>query len=71
MEGFYSTNQVARILKIKPDTLSKAIWQGRLDPPMKSPSGCFLWTEQDLQRASWALLHRAYECPKGVASESD
>ncbi len=67
MDRFYSTKQVASILKLKPDLVSKAIWQGRIDPPAKSPSGNYLWTEQDIERASWVLLHRAYE-PNGGAS---
>jgi len=41
--------------------LQKAIWQSRLDPPIKSPSGQFLWRESDIERASWALLHKSYE----------
>ncbi len=58
---FYSTKQVAKMLNLRPDVISKAIWQGRIEPPVKSPSGNFLWTEWDIQLASWALLKRAYE----------
>jgi hypothetical protein len=61
MTNFYGTKDVARTLGIRPDALTRAIWVGRLDPPTKSPSGSFLWTEQDIERASWVLLHRAYE----------
>lgn len=61
MTQFYSTRQVAGLLDIKPDTLQKAIWQGRVNPPSKSPSGNYLWTIEDIERASWALLRKAYE----------
>jgi hypothetical protein len=69
MNPYYSTRQVAGFLNIKPDTLSKAIWQGRFDPPAKSPSGHFLWTEQDIERASWVLLHKAYSPQRGQVDE--
>lgn len=62
---FYSTRQVAKILGIKPDILSKAIWQDKVSAPQKSPSGNFLWTTEDINRASWVLLHKAYEISKG------
>jgi len=58
MATFYSTRQVAELLKIKPDTLSKAIWQGRVRAPQKSPGGQFLWTSEDITRAGWVLLRR-------------
>lgn len=61
MTQFYSTRQVARLLGIKIDTLQKAVWLGRVDPPDKSPSGNFLWTIADLERASWVLLRRAFD----------
>lgn len=55
MNQFFSTRQVAEILGVKPDTLSKAIWTGRLKSPLKSPSGSYLWTKQDIEKAAWAL----------------
>ena len=59
MTQFYSTRQVAVLLAIKPDTLQKAIWQGRVNPPPKSPSGQYLWTITDIESAAWSL--RCYE----------
>ena len=56
-----STRQAAKALGIRPDALSRAVWIGRMDEPAKSPSGDFLWTEEDINRASWVLLHKAYE----------
>jgi DNA-binding transcriptional MerR regulator len=64
--AFYNTRQAAKILGIRPDNLSRAVWLGRLDPPTKSPSGNYLWTEQDIERASWVLLHKAYTPQVGV-----
>jgi len=58
---FYGTREVAKILNVRPHTLTAAIWNGRVDPPQKSPGGEFLWTEDDIERASWALLHRSYK----------
>ena len=55
---FRSTREVADLLGVTPGRISKAVWDGRLDPPQRGPSGAFLWTEQDVRRASWALLHR-------------
>jgi hypothetical protein len=69
MLNFYSTRQVARLLGLKPDILQKAVWLGRIDPPAKSPSGHFLWTELDIERASWVLLHKAYEPTKPKVCE--
>jgi len=61
MKELYSTRQVAGLLDVKPDTLQKAIWQNRINPPAKGPGGAYFWTEADIEHASWALLHRAYE----------
>ena len=64
MSNFYSTKDVAGMLGIRPDTLSRAVWVGRLDRPEKAPSGDYLWSEKNLQQASWILLHKPYEPPK-------
>jgi|GEM_PF-1476069 len=70
--SLYSTRQVAAMLEIRPDALSRAIWVNRIHSPQKSPSGDFLWTDADIQHASWVLLHRAYEpLPVGVSRLGD
>lgn len=61
---FYSTRDVARKLGILPGTLTRAVWLGHCPAPKKSPGGAFLWTEQDIERAAWAL-HRTGELKKG------
>jgi len=58
---YQSTRQAAKTLGIRPDALARAVWIGRLDAPEKSPSGDYLWTADDINRASWVLLHKAYE----------
>ena len=60
MTQFYSTREAAKFLGVKPDTLQKALWLGRIEAPEKSPSGSFLWTAPDINRASWVLCRRAY-----------
>lgn len=57
MDRLFSTRQVAKILELVPDVLHKAIWQGRVKPPQKGPSGNYLWILGDIERASW-VLHR-------------
>ncbi|MCP4614101.1 MAG: hypothetical protein GY845_35890 [Planctomycetes bacterium] len=55
MDKLFSTKQVAQILGYIPDALHKAIWQLRLEPPQKGPSGNYLWMTKDIERAAWVL----------------
>ncbi len=52
------TRQAAVILGLRPGTLTRAVWEGRLEPPAKGPGGAYVWTEADLRRAAWAMLGR-------------
>ncbi len=65
---FKNTAEVARIIGIKTSALQRAIWDGRVTAPAKSPSGGFLWTEKDIDSASWALKRKPYE-PKGSKND--
>jgi hypothetical protein len=56
---FYSTRDVATMLGLSPDSLNKALWNNKFDPPAKGPGRSYLWTEADIQRASWALRHQS------------
>jgi hypothetical protein len=55
MESYKSTKEVAAKLRIKPQTLSMALWSGRCPRPAQSPGGDFLWSEIDIIRAIEAL----------------
>jgi len=62
MTELRSTRQVAILLGMKPGALTKALWDGRVDSPQKSPSGNYLWTIPDIEAASWRLgRHRGFE----------
>ncbi len=65
---YLSTRQVARLLSVTVSLLTKAVWDGRVHPPEKSPSGNFLWTRADAERASWVLLHRPLEKSEGATA---
>lgn len=65
MEHYLGTRQVARLLGVSVSLLTKAVWDGRVDAPQKSPSGNFLWTHEDIDRASWVLHHRALDDMEG------
>jgi len=58
---YQSTRKVAERLGISPARLSKALWDGRVKHPQRGPSGAFLWTDDDIRRASWALLRRDWQ----------
>ena len=46
-----NTRGAALVLGILPSTLYRAVWDGRLTPPAKTPGGAFLWTDEDIGRA--------------------
>ncbi|MHC4172110.1 MAG: hypothetical protein ACYTBX_15015 [Planctomycetota bacterium] len=56
---YYSSLQVAKMLNIHPSRLSRAVWIGKIEQPAKSPGkGVFLWTRDDINRASLVLRKR-------------
>lgn len=58
----FGTKDVARMLGISISKLQRALWDERLSPqPAKGPGGAFIWTPDDVERASWQLLGRPYE----------
>jgi hypothetical protein len=61
--SFRNTREAAQLLGISESRLSRAVWTRRVDPPVKSPAGDFLWTRADVERASWQLLGRALNLP--------
>lgn len=54
--AYKSTRQVENLLGI--NNLAIKIWRGELDPPTKSPTGQYLWTDEDVNRASWQTRRR-------------
>ena len=53
---FYSTREVAIVfLRMNPNTLVKALWDGRVTPPVRGPGRAFLWTREDIRRAAEQL----------------
>jgi len=54
-----STRDVARLLGISVSRLARAVWEGRVNAPMKGPGGAYLWNRQDIERASWVLRRRS------------
>ena len=66
------TKQAAAILGVRPGTLTRAVWEGRVPQPAKGPGGAFVWSEDDLGRAAWALLGRdADDVAKGRGVRHD
>ncbi len=51
------TKQAAAILGVRPGTLTRAIWEGRIPAPAKGPGGAYVWSRRDIERASWVLRH--------------
>ena len=59
MEQIYNTPQAAKLLGVKPSVLQRAVWDGKIHRPEKSPSGNYVWKVADLERASWVLRRRS------------
>ncbi len=66
---FLSTRGVAKLLGLHVSKLQQSVWRGQVSAPKKSPSGDYLWTEEDANRASWALCHRPLRAPQGEADK--
>jgi len=65
-----STRDVARLLGVGVSRLARAVWEGRIEAPLKGPGGAYLWNRRDVERASWALRHRNADdvlCAEGGA----
>lgn len=54
---YRSTRQVEKLLKV--NNLAVKIFQNRIDPPEKSPTGQYMWTDMDIERASWVLRRKS------------
>ena len=58
---YRGTREVARALGVSHSRLARAVWAGKVREPERGPGGAFLWTDEDIERASWALLGRGLE----------
>lgn len=54
---YRSTRQVEQLLGV--NNLSVKIFQGRIAPPEKGPTGQYMWTELDIEKASWVLRRKS------------
>jgi hypothetical protein len=55
---YRSTKDVAKMFKMPPGRLARAVWDGRVKAPSKGPSGVYLWSDRDIEHASWVLRRR-------------
>lgn len=55
MRTSLSTVEAAFVLNLRPGTLARAVWDGRVGAPAKGPGGAYHWSRDDLVRASWRL----------------
>ena len=49
------TRELARLLGIRPENLTRAVWNLRIPAPVKGPGGCYLWNVEDIRRAARAF----------------
>ena len=54
METTFTTKEAAEILKIKPASLTTAIWNNRVTPPKRHGRN-YLWTIAYIESAAWAM----------------
>lgn len=52
MTDYKGTKDASQALGVKPATLLTAVWNGRIQAPIKGPGNSFLWTDADVQRAA-------------------
>ena len=58
MVTYASTRQVAAEIGVRPMTLLRAVWDGRIPPPPKNSAGDFCWRRVDVRRAAEAFGRR-------------
>lgn len=61
IEAFASTRELANLLGVRPSSLSKAVYEGRLTAPQRGPGNAYLWTRRDAERAAWVLCRQPLE----------
>ena len=59
MGKIFTTRQVSALFGIKVGTLSRALWEGRVEKPDTLPGGrALIWQVDDINKASWVMRHR-------------
>ena len=59
MSNYYTTRQTSALLGVKVGTLSRALWEGRVQKPSTLPGGrAFIWDVDSINKASWVMRHR-------------
>ena len=56
---YRGTREVAQALGVSHSRLARAVWTGKVREPERGPGGAFLWTDEDIERASWVLLGKS------------
>ena len=51
MKALINTKQAAETIGVKQATLSKAVYQRRLDEPAKTPAGHYMWSQKNINAA--------------------
>ena len=49
------TREAAALLGVRPNTLTRAVWEGRVPAPPKAPGGAYVWRDAELRRACWVI----------------
>ena len=55
IDVFRSTKEVALYLGVSTARLSRAVWDGRINPPNKGPGGAFMWDAEAIHEARRVL----------------
>ena len=57
--NIFTTRQVSALFKIKVGTLSRALWEGRVEKPDTLPGGrALIWDVNSINKASWVMRRR-------------
>lgn len=64
--NYQSSRQVAEEIGLRPSTLLRAVWDGRIPQPPKNQAGDFCWRRVDVRRA--AAVFKARGVKAGTAA---
>ena len=58
MEGFVTSKEAAKLIGVSIGILYQAMFKERFALPPRPTGGAYQWRTEDLNRASWAILHK-------------